>query len=77
MRKFHEKKNLKKNFCKTRRVNTDFYDCVDDIFADFNLLLALDLGATANECICNIAKNVLTMNAIYNTVIKFLLKECA
>ena len=71
------RKYEKKIFAKNAACNTDFFDCVDDIFADFNLLLALDLGATANECICNIAKNVLTMNAIYNTVIKFLLKECA
>ena len=71
MRKFQEKKFF------NAASNTDFYDCVDNIFADYNILIALDLGKTANECICNIANNVLQMNDAYNKIIKFLLKECA
>ncbi len=71
------RKYEKKIFAKNAACNTDFFDCVDDIFADSNLLLALDLGNTANEGIYHILENVHTMNVIYNTLIKFLLKECA
>lgn len=71
----HERRIFFINLAKILAADSDFAGCVENIAADCELLLALDLGRTAREGIINILQNVNKMTAINNDILRFL-KEC-